>query len=395
MQPQSISSDLIRGHIDTIILYSLIDSDKFAQQISDSIEEKSNNQYKMNQATLYSSLKRLESLKFVSSYWFDSEEVNGRRKFFKITDLGKQTVKNNLENWSYSRELIDKLVDCTPQPIYKTQVVEKIVEVPVSNSNFPLTSSEPEKHSVKDDISQNFQNLMDKPTETTPQSTQEINFRNILNGLIKASQPKKQDNTTELEPVIKESDNQEKLKFNETISAVDFSSQKSQSNGKIDFGDLVIKAAQEGYKVRISSKDSSASKGKLLINKLNLFCSLAIYLLFMVEFIFVASFTKSMINFSALAIVLVIAFASVFPIVYLTIYLKNPAKRKNKKIYADIILTVSIVVFNLILLTLAGNLIFGDLQIIYLILPIIVYLNVLLYYVIKYYLAKNKKFNIE
>ena len=39
----TISSDLIRGHIDTIILHTLIESDKFAQQISDAVEYKSGN----------------------------------------------------------------------------------------------------------------------------------------------------------------------------------------------------------------------------------------------------------------------------------------------------------------------------------------------------------------
>ena len=59
---KSISSDLIRGHIDTIILHTLLDGNKYAQQISDSIEEKSEKNYVINQATLYSSLKRLENL---------------------------------------------------------------------------------------------------------------------------------------------------------------------------------------------------------------------------------------------------------------------------------------------------------------------------------------------
>ena len=59
MEPQQISSDLIRGHIDTIILHTLLDGDKFAQQISESIEAKSENEYKINQSTLYRYLKRL------------------------------------------------------------------------------------------------------------------------------------------------------------------------------------------------------------------------------------------------------------------------------------------------------------------------------------------------
>ena len=37
----SISSDLIRGHIDTIILHALTENDKYAQQISEVIESKS------------------------------------------------------------------------------------------------------------------------------------------------------------------------------------------------------------------------------------------------------------------------------------------------------------------------------------------------------------------
>ena len=64
MEKPSISSDLIRGHIDTIILHVLSFGDKFAQQISDEINVKSENKYQINQATLYSSLKRLENLKF-------------------------------------------------------------------------------------------------------------------------------------------------------------------------------------------------------------------------------------------------------------------------------------------------------------------------------------------
>ena len=41
MQNQQISSDLIRGHIDTIILHTLLDGDKYAEQISDTIDKKS------------------------------------------------------------------------------------------------------------------------------------------------------------------------------------------------------------------------------------------------------------------------------------------------------------------------------------------------------------------
>ena len=56
----SISSDLIRGHINTIILRTLYDGDKYGYEIINEIEEKSKGQYSLKQPTLYSALKRLE-----------------------------------------------------------------------------------------------------------------------------------------------------------------------------------------------------------------------------------------------------------------------------------------------------------------------------------------------
>ena len=122
MEKSQISSDLIRGHIDTIILYSLLDGDKFAQQIADHVKLKSGENYELNQATLYSSLKRLENLKYVNAYWNDSE--SGRRRFFSLTDLGKSVVNDNLSSWTFSRAIIDKLMDIKPEGEIKTEVVE-------------------------------------------------------------------------------------------------------------------------------------------------------------------------------------------------------------------------------------------------------------------------------
>ena len=63
----AISSDLIRGHINTIILRTLYDGDKYGYEIINEIEEKSKGQYSLKQPTLYSALKRLESQDYVTS----------------------------------------------------------------------------------------------------------------------------------------------------------------------------------------------------------------------------------------------------------------------------------------------------------------------------------------
>lgn len=105
----SISSDLIRGHINTIILRTLYDSDKYGYEIINEIEEKSKGQYSLKQPTLYSALKRLESQDYITSYWGGASN-GGRRKYFQITEKGKKIVEQNLAEWEYSRTVIDSLI---------------------------------------------------------------------------------------------------------------------------------------------------------------------------------------------------------------------------------------------------------------------------------------------
>ena len=63
----SVNIDLIRGHMDTIILRTLSNEDKYGYEILDEIKGKSNNLYSLKQPTLYSCLKRLEKQGLITS----------------------------------------------------------------------------------------------------------------------------------------------------------------------------------------------------------------------------------------------------------------------------------------------------------------------------------------
>lgn len=392
---QAISSDLIRGHIDTIILHTLISGDKFAQQISDSIEEKSQKEYKINQATLYSSLKRLESLKYVQSYWNDSD--NGRRKYFKLTVLGKTTVDTNLSNWSFSRSIIDKLMDCEPQPVFKTQIIEKIVEVekPVLVNSNDKTE---EKVEIVENSALSSKKIDDKSIDDS-ESIQEINFRNVLNGLIKASAPTKKTDVQPLEPIERELNDDKNQpdvqKFNETISMIDYNAQKN-NNGKIDFGDLTLKAIQEGYKIKISSKDSFVSKTNLLINKLRLNASLLTLIFGLLAYFLIFNVALRVVN--PYLFVGTLTILLIYPSICLIKYISNPLQTAAKKITTERILTASIVIFNVALITVALNLLFSvdfyNVNVIAftLALPIVLCLFVIIYHALELLLSKNKAF---
>ena len=106
----SITSDIIRGHTETIILAHLCKNDSYGYEINKSIQEKTNNQYELKEATLYSAFRRLEQASLISSYWGD-ETTGARRRYYSITTLGKAAFEQNKKDWDEAKILIDKLIN--------------------------------------------------------------------------------------------------------------------------------------------------------------------------------------------------------------------------------------------------------------------------------------------
>lgn len=105
----SITSDLVRGHTETIILAQLLLKDSYGYEINKSIQEKTNNQYELKEATLYSAFRRLEEAKMLESYWGD-ETIGARRRYYRITKLGRIMYEKNKEDWEQTKRLIDSLI---------------------------------------------------------------------------------------------------------------------------------------------------------------------------------------------------------------------------------------------------------------------------------------------
>lgn len=104
-----ISSDLLRGHTDTIILKFLLDGDKYGYEITKLVYEHSGQRYELKEATMYSSLKRLELDGHISSYWGD-ETQGGRRKYYRISPSGRNLYESNKDNWTFTKKILDKLI---------------------------------------------------------------------------------------------------------------------------------------------------------------------------------------------------------------------------------------------------------------------------------------------
>ena len=109
MLDNKLTSDLLRGHTDTIILKFLGDGDKYGYEITKLVLELSNHEYELKEATMYSSLKRLEHDGHITSYWGD-ETQGGRRKYYRITASGREQYESNKRNWNYAKAILEKLL---------------------------------------------------------------------------------------------------------------------------------------------------------------------------------------------------------------------------------------------------------------------------------------------
>ena len=105
----SIASDLIRGHTDTIILARLMDADNYGYEINKYIQQKTGGDYELKEATLYTAFRRLEQAGCINSYWGD-EQTGARRRYYSITDSGRNTYKGLISDWKTAKEMIDKLI---------------------------------------------------------------------------------------------------------------------------------------------------------------------------------------------------------------------------------------------------------------------------------------------
>lgn len=126
MDISSVNSDLIRGNVTTIILGCLWSSDKYGYEILKEIEDKSNSQYVLKQATLYNQLKRLEKQGLVSSYDGDPDDTGGgKRRYYTLTKEGKAFLTKEKSEYEYSRTIWISSYPATnttsPSPSLSTQ----------------------------------------------------------------------------------------------------------------------------------------------------------------------------------------------------------------------------------------------------------------------------------
>ena len=104
-----ISSDVIRGYNDTIILYLLQQDPSYGYEISKQIRTISEEKYIIKETTLYSAFTRMEKNGYIES--FSGNETNGKRRtYYRVTPEGMAYYEEKCEEWEVTKEVIDKFI---------------------------------------------------------------------------------------------------------------------------------------------------------------------------------------------------------------------------------------------------------------------------------------------
>ena len=105
-----ISSDVLRGYNDTMILFLLLDEPSYGYELARKIRETSEERYIMKETTLYSVFSRLEKNRYVTSY-YGNETSGKRRTYYRITEEGKAFYAEKCREWDLTKDVIERFIE--------------------------------------------------------------------------------------------------------------------------------------------------------------------------------------------------------------------------------------------------------------------------------------------
>lgn len=107
-----ISSDVIRGYNDTMILYILKQGPSYGYEISKQIKNLSEEKYLIKETTLYSAFTRMEKNGYVESYIVEppADQKGKKRTYYRITEAGLNYYNEKCDEWKLTKEVVEKFI---------------------------------------------------------------------------------------------------------------------------------------------------------------------------------------------------------------------------------------------------------------------------------------------
>jgi len=105
-----ISSDVLRGHLESIILILIQEKDRYGYEIASEIRKRTGETFEMKEATLYSMVQRLERKNLITSY-VGEKSHGGKRRYYRITALGKAYLQEKRAEWAALQSVMNVFLE--------------------------------------------------------------------------------------------------------------------------------------------------------------------------------------------------------------------------------------------------------------------------------------------
>lgn len=108
-----IDGNVLRGHLETVVLAVLERRDAHGFEVMQHLDEKSRGMLALKEGTLYPVLYRLEDKGYVSGKWDDknAERLGPRRRVYSITKKGKGELTRRRKDWTEFVNVVGAMVE--------------------------------------------------------------------------------------------------------------------------------------------------------------------------------------------------------------------------------------------------------------------------------------------
>ena len=90
--------ELLKGSIDSLLLYLIVQQPMYGYQIIKELEGRSKGYFKFKEGTLYPALHRLEKVGLIAGKW-QMLPSGQQRKYYHITDKGRLSLVEKMSQW--------------------------------------------------------------------------------------------------------------------------------------------------------------------------------------------------------------------------------------------------------------------------------------------------------
>ncbi|GKU80735.1 PadR family transcriptional regulator [Niallia sp. NCCP-28] len=101
--------ELVKGSTSLILLQLLEEKEMYGYELVKEMESRSDYTLQVKEGTLYPALHKLEKQAYVESFWQESEK-GPARKYYRITEMGKEILLHKTSEWKKFVQTIDKVI---------------------------------------------------------------------------------------------------------------------------------------------------------------------------------------------------------------------------------------------------------------------------------------------